>query len=78
MGALGHGYRCPGALGHGTHHISPGTCAEEEGGQAEEGGAEHGHSHHKHGSCEEIEYPLSPVDPNAKGEAAAGLADSEA
>jgi uncharacterized protein (DUF305 family) len=49
-------------------HIHPGTCAEEEGGQAEEGGVEHGHSHHEHGATEEIEYPLSPVDPNAQGE----------
>ena len=44
-------------------HIHPGTCAEEE-----EGGAEHGHSHHEHGATEEIEYPLSPVEPDAKGD----------
>jgi len=44
-------------------HIHPGTCAEEE-----EIGAEHGHSHHEHGAIEEIEYPLSPVEPDAKGE----------
>jgi uncharacterized protein (DUF305 family) len=43
-------------------HIHPGICAEEEG-----GGAEHGHSHHEHGASEEIEYPLSPVEPDAKG-----------
>jgi hypothetical protein len=45
-------------------HIHPGTCAEEEG-----GGAEHGHySHHEHGATEEIEYPLTPVEPNAQGD----------
>jgi uncharacterized protein (DUF305 family) len=44
-------------------HIHPGTCAEEE----EGGGAEHGHSHHEHGASEEIEYPLSPVEPDAEG-----------
>jgi uncharacterized protein (DUF305 family) len=44
-------------------HIHPGTCAEEEA-----GGAEHGHSHHEHGTTEEIEYPLTPVEPDAKGD----------
>jgi uncharacterized protein (DUF305 family) len=44
-------------------HIHPGTCAEEEA-----GGAEHGHSHHEHGATEEIEYPLTPVEPDAKGD----------
>jgi hypothetical protein len=44
-------------------HIHPGTCAEEE----EGGGAEHGHSHHEHGASEEIEYPLTPVEPDAEG-----------
>jgi hypothetical protein len=44
-------------------HIHPGTCAEEEA-----GGGEHGHSHHEHGATEEIEYPLSPVEPNAEGD----------
>jgi uncharacterized protein (DUF305 family) len=44
-------------------HIHPGTCAEEEG-----GGGEHGHSHHEHGATEEIEYPLTPVKPDAKGD----------
>jgi hypothetical protein len=44
-------------------HIHPGTCAEEE-----EGAEEPGHSHHEHGATEEIEYPLTPVEPNAKGE----------
>jgi hypothetical protein len=43
-------------------HIHPGTCAEEEG-----GGAEHGHSHHEHGATEKIEYPLTPVEPDAAG-----------
>ena len=45
-------------------HIHPGTCAEEEGG----GGAEHGHSHHMQGATEEIEYPLTPLEPNAQGD----------
>jgi predicted small lipoprotein YifL len=45
-------------------HIHPGTCAEEEGG----GAGEHGHSHHEHGASEEIEYPLTPVEPNAQGD----------
>ena len=49
-------------------HIHPGTCAEEEGSQEEEGGGEHGHSHHEHGASEEIEYPLSPIDPDTKGD----------
>jgi len=44
-------------------HIHPGTCAEEEA-----GAAEHGHSHHEHGATEEIEYPLTPVEPDAKGD----------
>jgi uncharacterized protein (DUF305 family) len=43
-------------------HIHPGTCTEEE-----EGG-EHSHSHHEHGASEEIEYPLTPVEPNAQGD----------
>jgi uncharacterized protein (DUF305 family) len=43
-------------------HIHPGTCAEEEG-----GGAENGHSHHEHGATEEIEYPLAPLKPDAEG-----------
>jgi uncharacterized protein (DUF305 family) len=42
-------------------HIHPGTCTEEEGGD------EQGHSHHEHGTSEEIEYSLSPVEPDAKG-----------
>ena len=42
-------------------HIHPGTCAEEE-----MGGGEHGHSH-EHGATEEIEYPLTPVEPDAEG-----------
>jgi len=44
-------------------HIHPGTCAEEV-----EGAEEHGHSHHEHGVTEEIEYPLTPVHPDAKGD----------
>ena len=44
-------------------HIHPGTCAEEE-----RGGAEQGHSHHEHGASEEIEYPLTPVKPDATGD----------
>jgi uncharacterized protein (DUF305 family) len=44
-------------------HIHPGTCTEEEAGRAE-----HAHSHHEHGATEEIEYPLSPVEPNAEGD----------
>jgi len=44
-------------------HIHPGTCAEEEG-----DGGEHGHSHHEHGASEEIEYPLTPVEPDAEGD----------
>jgi uncharacterized protein (DUF305 family) len=44
-------------------HIHPGTCAEEEA-----GGAGHGLSHHEHGSSEEIEYPLSPLYANARGD----------
>jgi len=43
-------------------HIHPGNCAEEEG-----GGAEHSHSHHEQGATEEIEYPLTPVEPDAEG-----------
>jgi uncharacterized protein (DUF305 family) len=43
-------------------HIHPGTCAEVEG-----GGTEHSHSHHEHGTTEEIEYPLTPVEPDAEG-----------
>jgi hypothetical protein len=42
-------------------HIHPGACgAEEEEGQ--------GHSVHEHGTAKEIEYPLSPVEPDNKGE----------
>ena len=50
-------------------HIHPGTCAEEEGGQEGASAVEHAHSHHEHGAtAEEIEYPLSPIDPDAKGD----------
>jgi len=44
-------------------HIHPGTCTEEE-----EGGGEHSHSHHGHGTTEEIEYPLTPLKPDADGD----------
>jgi hypothetical protein len=53
-------------------HIHPGTCAEEEGGAGEHGHShhdEHSHSHHQeHGAKEEIEYPLTPIEPNAQGD----------
>jgi uncharacterized protein (DUF305 family) len=42
-------------------HIHPGTCGEEEGEEEE-----HGHAGHEHGTHEEIEYPLSPVEPDAQ------------
>ena len=42
-------------------HIHPGTCGEEE------GGGSHEHGAHEHGGSEEIEYPLSPVEPDAQG-----------
>ena len=41
-------------------HIHPGTCGEEE----EE---HHEHGGHEHGASEEIEYPLTPVEPDAQG-----------
>ena len=48
-------------------HIHPGTCAEEE--KGEQSGGEHGHSHHhSHGATEEIEYPLTAVNPDAQGD----------
>ena len=53
-----------GLPGHGTMylaHIHPGTCGEEE-----EGGQ--GHSAHEHGASKEIEYPLSPVYSDERGE----------
>jgi hypothetical protein len=43
-------------------HIHPGSCGEEEG----EG--TRGHAGHEHGTAKEIEYPLSPVDPDKKAE----------
>jgi hypothetical protein len=43
-------------------HIHPGTCAE-----ALEGGGGHDSSHHEHGASKEIEYPLTPVEPDAGG-----------
>jgi uncharacterized protein (DUF305 family) len=42
-------------------HIHPGTCGEG----AEEG--DEGHAGHEHGASEEIEYPLSPVEPDSQG-----------
>jgi uncharacterized protein (DUF305 family) len=42
-------------------HVHPGTCGEEQ-----EGG--HGHAAHEHGSSKEIEYPLSPVYSDERGE----------
>jgi hypothetical protein len=42
-------------------HIHPGTCGEEE---EEE---HHEHGGHEHGASEEIEYPLTPVEPDAQG-----------
>jgi len=46
-------------------HIHPGTCGEEEAEKEEE---DHGHAGHEHGSSEEIEHPLSPVEPDAQGD----------
>jgi hypothetical protein len=43
-------------------HIHLGTCGEEE------GGGTRGHAGHEHGTAKEIEYPLSPVELNKKGE----------
>ena len=40
-------------------HIHPGTCGEAE----EE---DHGHGGHEHEASEEIDYPLSPVEPDAQ------------
>ena len=48
-------------------HIHPGTCAEEEKGE-EGGGGERGYSHHEHSASEEIEYSLTPVNPDVEGE----------
>jgi uncharacterized protein (DUF305 family) len=42
-------------------HIHPGTCGEEEGGGQ-------GDSGHEHGTAMEIEYPLSPVYSDKKGD----------
>jgi len=46
-------------------HIHPGTCAEAQE-EAQEGG-EHDSSPHEHGASKEIEYPLTPVEPDAGG-----------
>ena len=48
-------------------YIHPGTCAVDEGGEEVSGG-EHGHSHHEQGATEEIEYPLTPLRPDEKGD----------
>jgi hypothetical protein len=42
-------------------HIHPGTCGEEEGGGQ-------GSAGHEHGTAKEIEYPLSPVRSDEKGD----------
>ena len=47
-------------------HIHPGTCGEEEGGV--QGHSGQGDSGHEHGTAKEIEYPLSPVRSDEKGE----------
>jgi uncharacterized protein (DUF305 family) len=47
-------------------HIHPGTCGEEEGGV--QGHAGQGDSGHEHGTAKEIEYPLSPVRSDEKGD----------
>jgi hypothetical protein len=43
-------------------HVHPGTCGEDE------EGAVQGHSAHEHGASKEIEYPLSPVYSDERGE----------
>ena len=48
-------------------HIHPGTCGEGEGGEDHEH-ADHEAADHEHGASEEIEYPLSPVDPDQQGD----------
>jgi uncharacterized protein (DUF305 family) len=47
-------------------HIHPGTCGEEGGGG--QGHPGQGDSDHEHGTAKEIEYPLSPVYSDKKGE----------
>jgi hypothetical protein len=50
-------------------HIHPGTCTEEAKEEEGMGGGEHGHSHqHEHGAKEEIEYSLTPLRPDSKGD----------
>ncbi len=41
-------------------HIHPGTCAEE-------GAESSGHSGHEHGTHAEIEYPLTPLQQDSRG-----------
>jgi uncharacterized protein (DUF305 family) len=45
-------------------HIHPGTCEEEAAG----GGGSHEHTEHEHGTAKEIEYPLTPVEPDGQGD----------
>jgi uncharacterized protein (DUF305 family) len=47
-------------------HIHPGTCGEGDGGV--QGHPGQGDSDHEHGAAKEIEYPLSPVYSDKKGE----------
>ena len=44
-------------------HIHPGTCEEEAAG----GEGSHEHAAHEHGTAKEIEYPLTPVEPDGQG-----------
>jgi uncharacterized protein (DUF305 family) len=46
-------------------HIHPGTCGEEE--EADHEHAGHEHPSYEHRASEEIEYPLTPVEPDAQG-----------
>jgi hypothetical protein len=43
-------------------HIHPGTCQE-----VAAGGGSHEHTGHEHGTAKEIEYPLTPVEPDGQG-----------
>jgi uncharacterized protein (DUF305 family) len=45
-------------------HIHPGTCEEEAAG----GGGSHEHAALGHGTAKEIEYPLTPVEPDGQGD----------
>jgi len=46
-------------------HIHPGTCGEEE--AAGGGGGHEEHAAHEHVTAKEIEYPLTPVEPDGQG-----------